>query len=90
MAYKIDSTQYTHLENIGILYFNLRNLDSAEFYFKKSLLTGKSTNGNSDYFIGLALLEKNRKDEACKYFLNAKNKGNTAAYEKIKINCSNL
>lgn len=88
MANKIDSTEYTHSENIGLLYYNLGKYDKAVLYFLKSLDTGKSINGNSEFYLGLSLVAKNKKDEACKYFTLAKNKGFANANEQIKLNCA--
>jgi O-antigen ligase/Tfp pilus assembly protein PilF len=87
IAYSIDSTQYTHLENIGLLYFNLRKFNQAEFHFKKAISTGQSQNGKSEFYLGLTFLEKNKKDDACQSFTTAQQKGYSLATEQIKLYC---
>lgn len=88
-AYKLEQTDYTIPENIGLLFFTLRKYDKAVFYFKKVLETHKSLDGKSDFYLGLSLVALNNKDEACKYFTLANNKGFANANEQLKLNCAN-
>lgn len=54
----------------GLCYYHLNQLDSAEYYFRKELRTGKDFNNQNCGSRGLAMLyqQKHRPDSAAKYY----------------------
>lgn len=58
-----------NIENIGLTYFNLGDYKNAEIYLRMVSQAMVYSNGKSEFFLGVSLLQLGRKDEACP-FLN--------------------
>ena len=64
-AFKLDPTNYTHAENVGICYYTAQKFADAIDYFKKSIAVGSSTTGKSEYYLGMSYIATGKKLEAC-------------------------
>jgi len=86
-AFKLDPTNYTHAENVGICLYTAQKFTDAIDYFKKSIAVGTSTTGKSEYYLGLSYLSTGKKIEACNALQLANNKKYPDAAASIKSNC---
>ena len=73
-ASSLNPVDYTNYENAAICYYNIQNFSKALIYFDKALERG-SSNGKSDFFKGVVLINLGRKDEGCKSLLISRNRG---------------
>ena len=76
---KISNGTYGVYENIAICYFNLKQWPESLPYFDRVLSMKTATDGKTEYFKAAALLNLNRKDEACALLQISKSKGYPAA-----------
>lgn len=60
-AANIDPTNYTHAENIGMCLYSSQKYLDAISYFNKSIALGTSTNGKSEYYLGICYLARGKK-----------------------------
>ena len=65
---------YTIFENAAMCYFNMQDFKTALTYFDKALAIGTSTNGKSEFFKGVALINLGKKDEGCSALKISKSK----------------
>ena len=86
-AANIDSTNYTHTENIGMCLYNSQKYLDAITYFNKSIALGTSTTGKSEYYLGNCYIARGKKIEACNALQLANNKKFPDAAASIKSNC---
>jgi O-antigen ligase len=86
-AFKLDPTNYTHAENVGICLYTAQKFQDAITYFNKSIAVGTSTTGKSEYYLGLSYLSTGKKTEACNALLIANNKKYPDAAAAMKNNC---
>ncbi|MFM6968782.1 MAG: O-antigen ligase family protein [Sediminibacterium sp.] len=84
-AFKLDPTNYTHAENVGICYYTAQNFADAIDYFKKSIAVGSSTTGKSEYYLGMSYIATGKKLEAC----NALQLANTKKYPDAAVAITN-
>jgi O-antigen ligase len=66
---------YTYYENTAMCYFNMHDFKKAIYYFDKSLATGRSADGKSEFFKGVALINLGKQDEGCGLLKISKAKG---------------
>ncbi|SDN00933.1 O-antigen ligase [Daejeonella rubra] len=66
---KLYPNDIENFENIGLTYYNLKDYANAEIYLRKVTEAGVYSNGKSEFFLGISLIQLGRKDEACT-FLN--------------------
>lgn len=66
---------YSIYENAGVSYFNLKQYRKAVSYFNKVMAMNVTTDGKSEYFKGVALLNLGEKQQACAVLQIAKTKG---------------
>ena len=86
-AFKLDPTNYTHAENVGICYYTAQKFADAIDYFKKSIAVGTSTTGKSEYYLGMSYLMSGKKIEACNALQLANAKKYPDAEAAITNNC---
>ena len=86
-AFKLDPTNYTHAENVGICYYTAQKFADAIDYFKKSIAVGTSTTGKSEYYLGMSYLMSGKKIEACSALQLASAKKYPDAAAAITNNC---
>ena len=86
-AFKLDSTNYTHAENVGICLYTAQKFAGAIDYFKKSIAVGSSTTGKSEYYLGMSYLSIGKKIEACSALQLANAKKYPDAAAAITTNC---
>lgn len=86
-AFKLDPTNYTHAENVGICYYTAQKFADAIDYFKKSIAVGSSTTGKSEYYLGMSYLMSGKKIEACNALQLANAKKYPDAASAITNNC---
>jgi O-antigen ligase len=86
-AFKIDPTNYTHAENVGICYYTAQKFADAINYFKKSIAVGSSTTGKSEYYLGMSYIATGKKLEACNTLQLANSKKYPDAAAAITNNC---
>ena len=86
-AFKLDPTNYTHAENVGICYYTAQKFPDAIDYFKKSIAVGSSTTGKSEYYLGMSYLMSGKKTEACSALQLANAKKYPDAAAAITNNC---
>lgn len=86
-AFKLDPTNYTHAENVGICYYTAQKFADAIDYFKKSIAVGSSTTGKSEYYLGMSYLMIGKKIEACNALQLANAKKYPDAAAAITNNC---
>jgi O-antigen ligase/lipoprotein NlpI len=78
---------YAVYENAGICYFNMKDYKNAVSYFDKVLAMKTSSDGKSEFFKGVSLINLGRKDEGCRFLQTAKAKGYKEAEGIIATNC---
>ena len=86
-AFKLDPTNYTHAENVGICYYTAQKFADAIDYFKKSIAVGSSTTGKSEYYVGMSYIATGKKLEACNALQLANTKKYPDAAAAITNNC---
>lgn len=86
-AFKLDPTNYTHAENVGICYYTAQKFADAIDYFKKSIAVGSSTTGKSEYYLGMSYIATGKKLEACNALQLANAKKYPDATAAITNNC---
>jgi len=86
-AFKLDPTNYTHAENVGICYYTAQKFADAIDYFKKSIAVGSSTTGKSEYYLGMSYIATGKKLEACNALQLANAKKYPDAVAAITNNC---
>ena len=86
-AFKLDPTNYTHAENVGICLYTAQKFAGAIDYFKKSIAVGSSTTGKSEYYLGMSYLSIGKKIEACSALQLANAKKYPDAAAAITTNC---
>jgi O-antigen ligase/tetratricopeptide (TPR) repeat protein len=86
-AFKLDPTNYTHAENVGICYYTAQKFADAIGYFKKSIAVGSSTTGKSEYYVGMSYIATGKKLEACNALQLANTKKYPDAAAAITNNC---
>jgi O-antigen ligase len=86
-AFKLDPTNYTHAENVGICYYTAQKIADAIDYFKKSIAVGSSTTGKSEYYLGMSYIATGKKLEACNALQLANAKKYPDAAAAITNNC---
>jgi O-antigen ligase len=86
-AFKLDPTNYTHAENVGICYYTAQKYTDAIEYFKKSIAVGSSTTGKSEYYAGMSYIATGKKLEACNALQLANAKKYPDAAAAITNNC---
>ena len=86
-AFKLDPTNYTHAENVGICYYTAQKFADAIDYFKKSIAVGSSTTGKSEYYLGMSYIATGKKLEACNTLQLANSKKYPDAAAAITNNC---
>ena len=86
-AFKLDPTNYTHAENVGICYYTAQKYTDAIEYFKKSIAVGSSTTGKSEYYLGMSYIATGKKLEACNALQLANAKKYPDAAAAITNNC---
>jgi O-antigen ligase len=86
-AFKLDPTNYTHAENVGICYYTAQKFADAIDYFKKSIAVGSSTTGKSEYYLGMSYIATGKKLEACNALQLANAKKYPDAAAAITNNC---
>jgi tetratricopeptide (TPR) repeat protein len=86
-AFKLDPTNYTHAENVGICLYTAQKFAGAIDYFKKSIAVGSSTTGKSEYYLGMSYLSIGKKIEACSALQLANAKKYPDAAAAITNNC---
>lgn len=86
-AFKLDPTNYTHAENVGICYYTAQKFADAIDYFKKSIAVGTSTTGKSEYYLGMSFIASGKKLEACNALQLANAKKYPDATAAITNNC---
>ena len=72
IASNIDFTQYTYLEDMGIISFKLDQYSEALYYFNRVLNEFSPTDGKAEFYKGVIVLDKNfkffDKQDACDLF----------------------
>ncbi|MGB4724284.1 MAG: O-antigen ligase family protein, partial [Sediminibacterium sp.] len=86
-AFKLDPTNYTHAENVGICFYTAQKFADAIDYFKKSIAVGSSTTGKSEYYLGMSYIATGKKLEACNALQLANAKKYPDAVAAITNNC---
>jgi O-antigen ligase len=86
-AFKLDPTNYTHAENVGIFFYSDQKFADAIDYFKKSIAVGSSTTGKSEYYLGMSYIATGKKLEACNALQLANAKKYPDAAAAITNNC---
>jgi O-antigen ligase len=86
-AFKLDPTNYTHAENVGICFYTAQKFADAIDYFKKSIAVGSSTTGKSEYYLGMSHIATGKKLEACNALQLANAKKYPDAAAAITNNC---
>jgi O-antigen ligase/tetratricopeptide (TPR) repeat protein len=86
-AFKLDPTNYTHAENVGICFYTAQKFADAIDYFKKSIAVGSSTTGKSEYYLGMSYIATGKKLEACNALQLANAKKYPDATAAITNNC---
>ena len=86
-AAKIHPTNYNHLENVGLCFYSAQKYTDAITYFNKSIALGTSTDGKSEYYLGMSYIACGKKIQACNALQLANNKKYPDAAASIKSNC---
>ena len=84
---KLDTGNFSHLENVGICYYAGKRFAESLFYFAKSEQHPGNNTGKSAYFAGMSQLSTGKKQEACASFQRSKAKGYPDAAAAIAQNC---
>lgn len=90
-ASDIDPTEYTYLENLGIISFKLNKYENALKYFDKVLNNFSSDTGKSEYYKSVILLDEGKfKDpkKACELLKISLKKGFTASKSLVDAYCN--
>jgi O-antigen ligase/tetratricopeptide (TPR) repeat protein len=72
---EINPYDYIIYENAAMCYFNMQNYKNALVYFNKALALKTSTNGKSEFFKGVSLMNLGKNEEGCETMKISKAKG---------------
>ncbi|UQD57050.1 O-antigen ligase family protein [Flavobacterium sp. K5-23] len=75
------------IQNIGICYFKLNQFNDAILSLEKTLNSPILSDGKSEYLIGAAYLNINKKEKGCTYLRLAQNKNYPGATELVVQYC---
>ena len=84
---KLDTGNFTHLENAGICFYAGKRFAESLIYFAKSEQHPGNNTGKSAYFGGMSQLSLGKKPEACASFSRAAAKSYPDAAAAIAQNC---
>jgi tetratricopeptide (TPR) repeat protein len=84
---KLDTGNFTHLENAGICFYAGKRFAESLIYFAKSEQHPGNNTGKSAYFGGMSQLSLGKKTEACASFQRAQLKSYPDAAAAIAQNC---
>ena len=84
---KLDTGNFTHLENAGICFYAGKRFAESLIYFAKSEQHPGNNTGKSAYFGGMSQLSLGKKPEACASFQRAQLKSYPDAAAAIAQNC---
>ena len=87
----IDPTEYTYLENLGIISFKLNKYENALKYFDMVLNDFSSDTGKSEYYKSVILLDESKfkdTEKACELLRISFNKGFTASKPLVDRYCN--
>jgi len=84
---KLNPTQYSYLENVGVCYFQLKKYEEALPYLDQVIATKAYMNGRSEFFKGLCLFNLGKKQEACLYLKIASSKNYPGAMGLVSTYC---
>ena len=91
IALKIDNTQYTYLEDMGVISFKLDQYNNALNYFNKVLNDYSPEDGKAEFYKAIILLDKNYekqdKQSACDLLKISLSKDFKASREVLKRYC---
>jgi len=87
-AIKIEPTNYSHYENVGICLYSAKNYTDCLYYFEKAAGISGNNTGKSQFYNGIALISLGKKEQACVILKVAKAKGYPEADKLIKANCN--
>ena len=88
LASNLDPSEYVHYENAALSYYRGNNFDEAERFFRYVLSNfSTSLNGKSEFYLGMLLYEKKKKEEACKFWNISLKKGFDTSKRLIDTFC---
>lgn len=86
-AARLNPKEYTHFDNAALSYYRGNNYDQAEKLYRYTMQTFNPKSGKSEFYYGLLLYEKNKKDEACNFWNIALKKGFSGSKNVIDTFC---
>ena len=84
---QLNPDYYLGYENAGVTYYTLNNFSKAQEYFDKVISLQTSTDGKSEFFKGICLINLGQISEGCIYLNNAKQKNYGEADTFISMHC---
>ncbi len=87
LAAETNPNNFAYYENAGLAYLNMKNFANALVYLKKALSLKSATDGKTEYFSGIALLNLGKKEEGCTYLQTSLSLGWKEAAVTINSNC---
>lgn len=78
---------FVYFENAGLAYLNMNDFSNALVNLKKAISLKIASDGKTEYFSGIALLNLGRKEEGCTYLQKAVNLGWKEAAITMNSNC---
>jgi O-antigen ligase len=86
-ATELNPGYYPPIENIGMCYYLLNDFATALKYFTRVVRTKLASDGKSEFFAGICLINTGKKAEGCRSFQAAAEKKYYDAQRLIDLNC---
>ncbi len=84
---QLNPDYYLGYENAGVTYYTLNNFRKAQEFFDKVISLQTSSDGKSEFFKGICLINLGQKSEGCNYLNKAKQKNYAEANTFISMHC---
>lgn len=84
----MDPQERTHLFNIAICYFKLKNFDDSIVFFKRYLEEFGDLSGKTEFYLASSYLEKNEVEIGCEFLYKSFQKGFTSSKKLIEVFCN--
>ena len=86
-AARMNVAEYTHYENAALSFYRGDDFEQAEKLFRYVLNSFNVKNGKSEFYLGLLLYEKKEKENACRFWKIADQKGFSGSRRVMEAFC---
>lgn len=84
----MDPQERTHLYNMAICYFKLKNFDDSIIFFNRYLEEFGDSSGKTEFYMASSYLEKNELERGCEFLNKSFQKGFNSSEKLIKVFCN--